>query len=113
MGWAWLIFSWAVWHSGKLIPTDFLLYVFNNLWAVAYVIVLNFILFEYYRSFCIEEKKIHHLQYSSRDSAFMGLFNVLFLWLVCLEAARNTVTCLYALTTFKSLRSFAGKSNGV
>ena len=61
----------------------------------------------------MEKKKKHHLQYPSRNFAFMGSFDVIFLRLVRLEATRNTGTCLYGINSVLFNRSYSGQSNGI
>ena len=88
-----------------IIPADFFAVVFNNIWAVVYVIALNFILFEYTVPFVLRKRKTIIYNILLGNSALMGLFDVIFFRLVCLEATGDTVTCLYCIKNIPFIRS--------
>jgi LytS/YehU family sensor histidine kinase len=52
-----VFFLLATLHSSGSYPGQFAAVVFNNLWAVAYLIVVNFILFEYTVPFVLRKRK--------------------------------------------------------
>ena len=58
------LFLW-VWHDMSTFEATFLQALLNNFWRAVYIIVVNFIFFEYIVSFVLKKKTIHHFQYSS------------------------------------------------
>lgn len=65
-------FSLGVFSIVEKYPGQFLAVVFNNIWAVAYLTVLNFILFEYSVSFVLKKRKF---------IVYNILLGILLLWL--------------------------------
>src|SRR5437868_7154372 len=71
--WATLIFfSLSFIHSITIFPGNFFAVLFNNLWHIAYVIVLNFILFEWAILFVLQKR---------RAIIYNILLGLLFLWI--------------------------------
>jgi len=52
-----VFFLLGTWHLLDTYPNRFFTIVFNNLWAVAYVTVINFILFEYSVPFVLKKRR--------------------------------------------------------
>ena len=100
----------SIWHT---YPDRFFRVVFNNLWGVVYVIVLNFILFEYTIPFVLRKRKfiiynillgilllLVHLMFYSYGSYAWRLLGI-------------QLHVYTALKDYASLDSAARKSNGI